>query len=95
VIAISGASSQQDPEVPPWRVMVGRHGGGIVSERQVGAVLFVETARPVEFACLRCTSRRPFRARSLAVVEDHLLCKGCGLLLVKASQRKPGPAGIS
>ena len=86
---MSGASSQQGPEVPAWRAMLDRHGGGITSERWAGAVLFVQTAQPVEFACLRCNSRRPFRARSLAVVEDRLLCKGCGLLLAKASQNKP------
>jgi hypothetical protein len=69
--------------------MVNRKGGGITSEHRVGTVLFVETARPVVFACLRCVSRQPFRSRSLAVVEDHLLCKGCGQLLAKASQAKP------
>jgi hypothetical protein len=54
-------------------------------------VLFVETARPVVFACLRCAVGRDgsFRSQSLAVVEDHLLCKGCGQLLAKASQDKP------
>jgi hypothetical protein len=82
---MSGASGQHEPEVPAWRAMLDRHGGGITSERWAGNVLFVQTARPVEFACLRCTSRRPFRARSLAVVEDRLLCKGCGLLLAKSS----------
>jgi len=89
VIVISESSSHQKPEVPAWRAMVDRSGGGIISERRDGSVLFVRTARPVVFACLRCVSRRPFRARSLAVVEDHLLCKGCGLLLAKASQGKP------
>jgi hypothetical protein len=81
--------SSQGSEVPAWRVMINRKGGGITSERRVGAVLFVETTRPVTFACLRCVSRRPFRSKSLAVVEDRLLCKGCGQLLAKASQDKP------
>lgn len=89
MIAINSAGNPQEAEVPAWRVGVDRYGGGITSQRQIGAVLFIETARPIEFACLRCTSRRPFRARSLAVLENRLLCKGCGQLLAKASHHEP------
>jgi predicted RNA-binding Zn-ribbon protein involved in translation (DUF1610 family) len=84
---MDGASSQGS-EMPAWRVMADRKGGGITSERRVGAVLFVETARPAVFACLRCGSQQLFRSTSLAVVEDHLLCEECGQLLAKVSQDK-------
>jgi hypothetical protein len=82
-------ASSQGSDMPAWRVMANRKGGGITSERRAGAVLFVETARPVVFACLRCGSQRLFRSRSLAVVEDHLLCEECGQLIAKVSQDKP------
>jgi hypothetical protein len=33
---MSEVIGQQGPEVPAWRMMVDRHGGGITSERWVG-----------------------------------------------------------
>jgi uncharacterized protein (DUF983 family) len=44
-------------------------------------VLLVTTARKLEFACPRCHSRKLFRANTFAVVDDLMLCKGCGLYL--------------